>query len=56
MNKPLAPVKVEDRHLLPENREAVLERLRQRFAHIPVGVSLADELIFERRTESRRQD
>jgi len=56
MNKPLASIKVKDGHLMLENREAVLERLRRRFAHIPAGVSLADELIFERRTEARRQD
>jgi hypothetical protein len=40
--------------LAPEEREAVLQRLRQRFAHIPPGVSLADELISERRAEARR--
>jgi hypothetical protein len=39
-----------------EEREAVLQRLRQRFAHIPAGVSLADELISERRAESRREE
>jgi hypothetical protein len=30
----------------------VLQRLRRRFAHIPAGVSLADELIAERRNGS----
>jgi AbrB family looped-hinge helix DNA binding protein len=45
---------VEDQRLVLEKREAVLERLRRRFAHIPAGVSLADELIAERRSESRR--
>lgn len=39
-----------------EKREAVLQRLRRRFAHIPAGVSLADELISERRAASKRED
>jgi hypothetical protein len=39
-----------------EKREAVLRRLLQCFAHIPAGVSLADELISERRAESRREE
>jgi hypothetical protein len=39
-----------------EKREAVLQRLRWRFAHIPSEVSLADELISERRDEARRED
>ncbi len=47
---------VEDGRLVLEKREAVLQRLRRRFAHVPAGVSLADELIAERRTESRRED
>lgn len=46
---------VENGRLVLEKRETVLQRLRQRFAHIPPGVSLADELIAERRTESRRE-
>ena len=47
---------VEDGRLVLQKRETVLRRLRQRFAHIPAGVSLADELISERRAESRRED
>jgi bifunctional DNA-binding transcriptional regulator/antitoxin component of YhaV-PrlF toxin-antitoxin module len=47
---------VDDQRLVLEKREAVLGRLRKRFAHIPEGVSLADELIAERRAESRRED
>jgi len=46
------PVGLQGRLAL-EEREAVLQRLRQRFAHIPAGVSLADELISERRAEAR---
>ncbi len=59
MKKPLASTKVSvglHGHLALEEREAVLQRLRQRFAHIPPGVSLADELISERRAESRRKE
>jgi AbrB family looped-hinge helix DNA binding protein len=47
---------VEGDRLVLEKREAVLQRLRRRFAHIPQGVSLADELIAERRIESRREE
>jgi 3'-phosphoadenosine 5'-phosphosulfate (PAPS) 3'-phosphatase len=38
-----------------QKRAALLQRLRQRFAHVPVGVSLADELISERRADSGRE-
>ena len=47
---------VEDERLVLEKREVALQRLRRRFVHIPAGVSLADELITERRQESRRED
>lgn len=33
----------------------MLERLRQRFAHIPREVSLADELISERRAQAQQE-
>ena len=46
---------VEGQRLVLEKREALLQRLRRRFAHIPAGVSLADEVIAERRAESRRE-
>jgi hypothetical protein len=42
--------------LVLEKRKVELQRLRQRFAHIPAGVSLADELISERRAEARREE
>jgi coenzyme F420-reducing hydrogenase alpha subunit len=42
--------------LTAEEREVVLQRLRQRFAHIPAGVSLADELISERRAAVRQEE
>jgi AbrB family looped-hinge helix DNA binding protein len=38
--------------LVLERREAVERRLHERFKHIPKGVSLADELIAERRAEA----
>jgi AbrB family looped-hinge helix DNA binding protein len=47
---------VEGDRLVLEKRETVIRRLRRRFAHIPAGVSLAGELIAQRRQESRRDD
>jgi AbrB family looped-hinge helix DNA binding protein len=48
-------VRVEQDHLVLERRAAVLARLRERFAAVPQSVSLADELISERREEARRE-
>ncbi len=39
--------------LVLERRESVERRLRERFRHIPRNVSLANELIAERRAEAR---
>lgn len=36
-------------------RDEIIRRLQERFAHIRPGVSLADELIAERREEARRK-
>jgi AbrB family looped-hinge helix DNA binding protein len=44
----------EDRLVL-ERRDAILARLQRRFAHIPPDVSLADELIAQRRQEAGRE-
>ena len=41
--------------LVLERRETVERRLRERFGHIPRNVSLADELIAERRAEAERE-
>lgn len=41
--------------LVLERRETVERRLRERFKHIPRDVSLADELIAERRVEAERE-
>ncbi len=38
-----------------EPREALQRRLKARFAHIPKEISLADELIAERRTEAAKE-
>jgi len=36
-----------------EKRKAVLDQIKRRFSHIPASVSLAEELIAERRAEAR---
>jgi AbrB family looped-hinge helix DNA binding protein len=41
--------------LVLESRAAIEQRLRERFRHIPREVSLADELIAERRAEVARE-
>lgn len=46
---------VEGERLVLEKREALLRRIRRRFAHVPAGVSLADEVIAERREEAKRE-
>lgn len=48
--------RVEDGRLVLERREAILSRLQARFGHaVPRNVSLADELIADRREEARRE-
>jgi AbrB family looped-hinge helix DNA binding protein len=47
---------VEDQRLVLEKREAVLQRVRRRFANVPAGVSLVKELIAERRAESGQEE
>lgn len=42
--------------LVLERREAIVARLQALFTHIPTEVSLADELIAERRTEAAREN
>lgn len=42
--------------LVLERREAVERRLRERFQHIPKDISLADELIAERRADAVAED
>jgi bifunctional DNA-binding transcriptional regulator/antitoxin component of YhaV-PrlF toxin-antitoxin module len=45
----------EDGRLVLERRDAVLGRLQALFAHLPADLSLADELIADRRAEARRE-
>jgi AbrB family looped-hinge helix DNA binding protein len=47
--------RVEGDRLVLEKREHVLARLRARFRTVPESVSLADELIRDRRAEARRE-
>jgi len=47
--------RIEEGRLVLEKQENILQRLRSRFAHIPSEVSLADELIAERRETARRE-
>jgi AbrB family looped-hinge helix DNA binding protein len=44
--------RVEDGRLILERRE---EDVKGRFAHVPAGRVLSEELIFERREEARRE-
>ncbi len=44
--------RVEEGRLVLEKRDNVLRRLRRRFAKVDRGVSLAEELIAERRREA----
>jgi AbrB family looped-hinge helix DNA binding protein len=44
-----------DGQLVLEKPDQVLERLKKTFANVPADVSLADELIAERREEARRE-
>ncbi len=45
--------RVEDGRLVLERREDVVRRLKGRFAHVPAGRVLSEELIAERREEAR---
>jgi AbrB family looped-hinge helix DNA binding protein len=47
--------KVEEGRLVLETKEQIMARLQSRYAHVPKSVSLADELIAERRLESKRE-
>jgi AbrB family looped-hinge helix DNA binding protein len=47
--------RVENGRIVLEKREQVLARLRRRFEKVPGEVSLANELISERREEARRE-
>lgn len=48
-------VRREGESIVLERADAVEQRLRARFSHIPKNISLADELIAERRAEAARE-
>jgi AbrB family looped-hinge helix DNA binding protein len=48
-------IRSDGRRLILEPRAEVLRRLRRRFAHVPEGISLADELADDREREARRE-
>jgi len=47
---------IEQGCLIFEKPDAIKRRLKARFAHLPKDVSLADELIAERRVEAKKED
>ena len=47
--------RAEEDRLVLERRQAILRRIRSRFAQVPGEVSLVDELIAERREEAKRE-
>jgi AbrB family looped-hinge helix DNA binding protein len=47
--------RIEDDKLILEKPDAVIQRLQARFKKIPPGLSLADELIAERRAEAAHE-
>lgn len=49
-------VRVKDGALILETRQAVERRLRARFQNVDPNISLADELIKERRAEAVREE
>jgi AbrB family looped-hinge helix DNA binding protein len=46
--------RLEDGRLILEKPETIKHRLKARFAHLPRGKSLADELLAERREEAKQ--
>lgn len=48
--------RVEDGQLVLEKREHIFARLKARFAGVPHGVSLVEDLIAERRAEALREE
>lgn len=47
--------RAQDDRLVLERREAILARTRKRYAHLPRDVSLAEDLIQQRREEAARE-
>jgi len=48
--------RVEEGRLVLEKRENVLKRVQARFARVPAGTDLAEELVRDRREEARREE
>ncbi|HRC86232.1 MAG TPA: AbrB/MazE/SpoVT family DNA-binding domain-containing protein [Thermoanaerobaculia bacterium] len=48
--------RIEGGRLVLEKPASVLSRLKARFASLPQGVSLADELVAERREQAREEE
>lgn len=48
--------RIEGGRVVLEKRQNVLKRVRERFAGVPEGTRLSDELIAERREETRREE
>jgi len=48
--------RIEEGRLVLEKRENVMQRLRSRFSQVPIGVSLASELIAERREAAVKEN
>ncbi|MGH2681402.1 MAG: AbrB/MazE/SpoVT family DNA-binding domain-containing protein [Actinomycetota bacterium] len=48
-------IRSDGRRLILEPRSEVLRRLRRRFAEVPDGISLAEELAADRAEEARRE-
>ena len=48
--------RIKDGQLVLEKPEQIMARLKETFANVPPDVSLADELISERREEAQREN
>ena len=48
-------IAIEDGHLIVQTDKQLSDQIKKMFSHVPPGVSLADELIKERRAEFRRE-
>ena len=48
-------IAIEDGHLIVQTDKQLSDQIKRMFSHVPPGVSLAEELIKERRAEFRRE-
>jgi AbrB family looped-hinge helix DNA binding protein len=49
-------IRIEDDRLILEKPEAIKRRLKPRFAKLPKGASLVNQLLAERRKETKKED